>query len=189
MDIHRTFIAIELPHDLRGVVRDHISQLRKKVPDASASWSREDNLHLTLKFFGDVPVSRIAYVTAAASAAVKARAPFELVIAGCGVFPRSSKPNILWIGVEDASDALHKLQKNLEDEAAARGFAPERRGYHPHLTIARIRHPLGARELADAHLSFNFPRQGFTATELVVFRSDLLPGGSRHTPISHHAFS
>jgi RNA 2',3'-cyclic 3'-phosphodiesterase len=186
---YRTFIAIEMPADLRTDVIDYIKDLRDKVPDVSASWSREDNLHLTLKFLGDVPVARIGEVSAAASAAARASGPFELILAGSGVFPTRGKPNVLWIGIEDPRGGLHSVQQSLEEECAARDFARDARAYHPHLTIARIRKPHGAKDLATAHLASDFGTRTFTAKELVLFRSELLPQGSRHTAVSRHALS
>ena len=186
---YRTFIALEMPAKLRATIIDYIKQLRDKVPDISASWSREDNLHLTLKFLGDVPVARIVDVSAAASAAARASDPFELILGGCGVFPTKGKPSVLWIGIEDPRGGLHKVQQSLEEECAARGFTRDSRAFHPHLTIARIRKPQRMKDLAAAHLASDFPAQTFTAKELVVFRSELLPQGSRHTPISRHELS
>src|SRR2546423_5636168 len=119
---YRTFIALEIPADVRTAVIDYIKHLRDKFPDVSASWSRENNLHLTLKFFGDVPAARIGDVSAAASAAARASGPFELILTGSGVFPTRGKPSVLWIGFEDPQGGLHKVQQRLEEESAARGF-------------------------------------------------------------------
>jgi 2'-5' RNA ligase len=186
---YRTFIALEMTADLRAAVIDYIKQLRDKVPGTNASWSREDNLHLTLKFLDDVAVERIGDASAAASVAACASGPFELILAGSGVFPARGKPGVLWIGIEDPSGGLQRVQQRLEEECAARGFTRDARAYHPHLTIARIRKPHGAKDLAAAHLTSDFAAQTFTAKELVVFRSELLPQGSRHTPISRHPLS
>ncbi len=183
---YRTFIAIEIPTDLRSIVIAHLKALRDRVPNVSASWSRENNLHLTLKFLGDVPAGRLEAVSAAAASAAQASAPFEVSIAGCGVFPPRGKPTVLWIGIEDANGGLQKVQRRLEDECAARSFARDTRAYQPHLTIARIKKPQGAKDLAEAHLHSTFPLQSLRAKELVVFRSELLPQGSGHTPISRH---
>ena len=186
---YRTFIAIEIPPRLRAFVVDYIKRLHDRIPDVSASWSRQDNLHLTLKFLGEVPVARIEDLSEAASAAVRAAGPFELILAGSGVFSTRGKPNVLWIGIEDPHGTLHKVQQRLEEKCVERGFARDARAYHPHLTIARMRKPHGARELAAAHRAADFAAQTFTAKELVVFRSELLPQGSQHTAISRHALS
>src|SRR5213078_3087594 len=84
---YRTFIAIELPAGIRQAIQQHINQLRQTFPEVRASWSRADNLHLTLKFLGDVSVSRIAALSKACADATSNIEPFELVINGCGAFP------------------------------------------------------------------------------------------------------
>jgi RNA 2',3'-cyclic 3'-phosphodiesterase len=201
MENYRTFIAIELPADIRRQLKAYVDQLRAAFPGVRASWSREDNLHLTLKFLGDVPVSRIdALSQACAQAAVKID-PFDLAISDCGTFPPHGKPKVLWIGVRyagvapassshppisDAQDPLHSLHTAIENGCAAAGFARESRPYHPHLTIARIREAKDARALAEYHQQCGFPTQTFAVSEVVVFRSELSSQGSQHTYLSHH---
>lgn len=204
MDSFRTFIAIELPHHLRAIVREHIARLRRELPGVRASWSRDDNLHLTLKFLGNVPVGDISKVSDAVGKATKASSPFQLTIAGSGTFPSRGRPSVLWLGAGSAglgsagilaagrrplarSLPLSSLHSTLETELDARGFARDSRAFHPHLTIARLRHPKGARELASLHQSLDFPPQSFDVSEVVVFRSELLKEGSRHTALSKHA--
>src|ERR1044071_3565408 len=141
---YRTFIAIELPLDIRRRIKDHIDQIRSAFPQLRASWSREDNLHLTLKFLGEIPVTRINALSAACSEAIKQIEPFDLIIKGCGSFPPHGKPKVLWIGIEEVdvgaeTTHLRRLHAAIEDSCAAQGFEREARRYHPHLTIARMR--------------------------------------------------
>ena len=171
---------------MRARLQEHIQQLRKGVPEVAASWSRVENIHLTLKFFGNVELDKIHAISTAASRMVKEFSPFEITIGNTGVFPRPSRAQVLWIGVSDPSGKLLGLQKRLEEECAAEGFAKEGRAFRPHLTIARIRKPDGARPLADAHLSMQFESMPVTLTEVIVFRSELSSKGSRYTTISRH---
>ena len=182
----RMFCAVELPEEVRKQLEEHILTLRKAVPDAAASWSRVENIHLTLKFLGNVAVDRIPVISAAAARAVAEISSFPIGIGNTGVFPRASRAQVIWIGVSDPSGKLAALQERLENECAAEGFAKEDRAYRPHLTIARIRRPEGARRLADAHLQMQFPTTNIELNELVVFRSELSPKGSKYTPISTH---
>ena len=131
----RVFIAIELPATLRARMINHIDRLRESVPEARASWSREDNLHLTLRFLGDIPVSNIEKLAAAAAIAVTKVEPVEIVVEGGGAFPPRGQPRVLWIGITDPSGNLSTLQRALEDECANAGFAHESRSFHPHLTM------------------------------------------------------
>jgi 2'-5' RNA ligase len=184
----RVFCAVELPDELRTQLREHISQLRQEVPEAAASWSRVENIHLTLKFLGNVAVERIASISAAAARAVKEFAPFQIGMGGTGVFPKPSRAQVLWIGVSDTSGRLLELQKRLEDECGKEGFEKEGRAFRPHLTIARIRKPEGAKRLADAHLQKEFKTTKVNSTELIVFRSELSSKGATYSAISRHQF-
>jgi 2'-5' RNA ligase len=211
MESYRTFIAIELPAEVRGQIKVYIDQLRAQFPAARASWSREDNLHLTLKFLGDVEVSRIDGLAQACAQAARQVDRFELLMAGGGTFPPHGKPKVLWLGVgyagvgyagvppaassrsrtsPSAISAEHEnpllsLHTHIEDSCAAAGFAREARSFHPHLTIARIREAKDSRELADYHRQKDLPPQTFTVSEVVLFRSELSSKGSKHTALSH----
>lgn len=182
----RVFCAVELPEEVRRQLEEHTLKLRKAVPDAAASWSRVENIHLTLKFFGNVALDRIPVITEVASRTVAEFSPLTIGIGNTGVFPRPSRAQVLWIGVSDPSGKLLALQERLESECAAEGFPKEDRAYRPHLTIARIRRPEGARHLADAHLQMHFKDINIELDELILFRSELSPKGSKYTPISTH---
>src|SRR6266446_5707303 len=106
MSTYRTFIAIEIPADIRHRIKEHIDQLRTAFPDVRASWTREDNLHLTLKFLGDVPVSLIPALSDAVAAAAHTIDPFDLIVSGCGTFPPHGRPKVLWIGVRAGSAGI-----------------------------------------------------------------------------------
>jgi len=189
MSTWRIFCAVELSDQVRARLQDHIQRLRKDVPDVAASWSRVENVHLTLKFFGNVELDRVQTISDAASRTVEEFPSFQISIGDTGVFPRPSRAQVLWIGVSDPSGKLSALQKRFEDLCAAAGFTKEDRPFRPHLTIARIRKPEGARRLADAHLSMQFEVIPVTLTELIVFRSELSSKGSKYTPISRHQLS
>jgi RNA 2',3'-cyclic 3'-phosphodiesterase len=182
----RVFCAINLPLALRERVQVHIARLRESVPEARASWNRDDKLHLTIKFLGDIDVDRVAALSLAAERAVAGMKPISLTAKGCGAFPDRGRPRVLWIGTVDEDEGLARLNQRLETECAAQGFAREQRDFRPHLTIARVRQPAAAVELADAHQQMGFPPLKFEANELVVIRSELSGAGSRYTNISRH---
>lgn len=183
---YRTFIAVELPAALRELINRHIDHLRRQLPEVHAGWSRADNLHLTLKFLGNVPVAQIAALSTAIEACAQRTSQIELVLSGCGAFPPRGQPKVLWIGIDDPSGKLTRLQERIEDKCAELGFEKEVRPFHPHLTIARLRKPSGARLLAEAHKEIGFESRRFPVCEIVVFRSELLREGSKHTAVSRH---
>jgi 2'-5' RNA ligase len=200
VDIYRTFVAIELPRALRAKLIEHIAQLRRELPEARASWGREHGLHLTLKFLGNVPVGDIPKLSDGVARAVEGIRPFELTVTGCGSFPPRGRPNVLWIGVSlsehpefsrhptpDTQHPLFLLHSAIEEECSKAGFAREQRAFHPHLTIARLRRNGDERRLAEAHQRLEFLPETVSVSGVVVFRSELFPEGSKHTPISRHA--
>lgn len=183
----RMFCAIELPDHLRSQLQDRMQRLREVVPEATASWSRPENIHLTLKFFGNVAKQRVAGISAAASRTAQGFSPFHITAGATGVFPKPNRPKVLWIGVDDLSGKLSTLQRKLETECDTEGFQKEDRAFRPHLTIARIGRPEGARRLAETHRLMEFRSVEVAVTELIVFRSELSSKGSKYTRVSAHS--
>lgn len=182
----RIFCAIDLTVSVRASLMAHINRLREAVPQAQASWSREENVHLTLKFLGDIQTSRLSNLSNAAALAVANLSSFEITLANTGVFPKRGAPRVLWIGVHDESRKLAELHTRLEQACAREGFAREERPFHPHLTIARLRKPQGATTLASAHEEMRFEPVVLAVAELLVIRSEPSAAGSRYTVISRH---
>lgn len=186
-DTWRVFCAIDLPPDLKQKLADHIDQL-KRTTDVNSGWTRPKNIHLTIKFLGNISPSGVAKLSEAASRAVKSVRSFKLSAAHCGVFPTHGSPRVLWIGITDSSGDLGRLHARLDEECEAAGFPKETRAFHPHLTLARIRNPANARGLAVAHRGLEFPSTEFEVNELLVIRSELGQGVSKYTTISRHLF-
>jgi RNA 2',3'-cyclic 3'-phosphodiesterase len=185
----RVFCAIELPSLVREKISEHIQRLRAAAPDSSASWVRPENVHLTLKFVGEIPVDRVKDLTQAAANAAAGLSQFEIVIGNTGSFPKHGTPRVLWLGIDDFSGKLARLQTTLDDECLQLGFAKEARVFNPHLTIARGRKPKGARALALAHEEIGFVPTDVSVRELNVIRSELSSTGSNYTAISQHVLA
>jgi 2'-5' RNA ligase len=184
----RVFCAVELPEEIRAAVAAHSARLRLDFPDARASWARPEGLHVTLKFIGEVEAARVGEVSRAAAAAAGGFSPFSLSVEESGTFPPRGAARVLWLGVKDESGQLARLQRRLEHECGAAGFPSEPRAFKPHLTVARLRTPKDAHTLSEAHRRAPFGPYAFEASELLVIRSELGPGGSRYTPLSRHTF-
>lgn len=183
----RVFCAVELPQCARDLVLAHIARLKGKVPHAKASWARDANLHLTLKFLGEIPAASVTDLSSAVSLAVSRVQPFAINLEQTGVFPPQGQPRVLWIGINDPSTHLAELHANLEEVAVEAGFAKETRAFQPHLTIARLRQADNARALANAHKQMEFEPLRIDVAELLVIRSELRSEGSKYTIVSRHA--
>lgn len=182
----RLFIAIELPAEIRHGIKEHIDRLRAELPEVRASWVREQNLHLTLKFLGDTPLERVERLSRAVQAAASGMTQFEIDIRDSGSFPPRGTPSVLWVGIEDPSSNLNKLHDALENECERAGFARDARSFHPHFTIARLRGSQGARKLSDLHKSTDLPALRVRVRCVCLIRSELSSAGSRYTVVARH---
>ena len=138
MDKIRSFIAIELPRDLKLA----LSQLQEKLKSESSvpvKWVDPGNIHLTLKFLGDIDPEQVGPITSAIEDAVKGITPFNIEAGGLGVFPNIKHIQIIWVGLAGELVKLEQLQKRIEEMLATLGFPSEKRPFTPHLTLARVR--------------------------------------------------
>ena len=176
----RTFICIEIPEGLK--TRIAALQRELKQIDSQVSWVKPDNIHLTLKFLGPVAQSRIAEVQQGVERAASSCSPFEVEVASTGCFPSPRGPRVLWVGLSRLTTQLRQLHQAIEDELSPSGFARESKPFSPHLTIGRVRSPRGAAEVAERLVARGFDAHKFSASQIIVMRSDLHPSGSVYTP-------
>jgi RNA 2',3'-cyclic 3'-phosphodiesterase len=181
----RTFIAIRVEPTAALAALIHDLSTASHGPDARAIRPiPAHNLHLTLRFLGDVDADSVPAIGEAMRRAAAAHASFDLRWNGVGVFPSLRRPNVVWVGTDDHG-ASERLVDALSRELTPLGIASEDRAWRPHLTIARIK-AKPSRELKawlDAHRDEAF---GATRVEKVLFiRSELLPEGPRYTELSH----
>jgi 2'-5' RNA ligase len=180
----RTFIAVEIDEGIRERLVAAQARLRSAAP--GFRWSRVEGMHLTLKFLGEIGEDTVEPVAAAMAEAADGIVPFDVRVAGVGSFPPRGAPRVLWAGVEDPTGLLAKLQGGLDKRLASLGFEPERRAFHPHVTLARAKDRRGGRRSATP-LGEREDEFGVQAVEeAVLFQSTLGPGGAVYTPLRHH---
>ncbi len=181
----RTFVAIEIAQG----VRDRAARLIKELGAATSNvrWVSAQNLHLTLKFLGDVPSREVPQVIAAVGRAAATIRPFELESASAGAFPNPARPRTIWLGARSGEPEIATLHAAVEDELAKLAFRKEQRRFQPHLTLGRVRQA-GAdmKQLAELIVRHADFAAGTTIVdEVVVFSSQLGPQGPTHEPMGH----
>ncbi len=135
----RTFIAIELDQEVRDGLGRVQGKFKRQAPDGSVKWVYPEAIHLTLKFLGDTPVSKISKVADALAAACQGIGPFDLSFEGRGCFPNMRRPRVIWVAVRDLSgSSLARLQAAVEEKVSPLAFPTEERGFSPHLTLGRV---------------------------------------------------
>jgi len=179
----RTFIAVDLPEEIKTRISGFIEKIKPLAP-RGIGWASLADMHVTLKFLGEVEESRIPEIGAAVREAAAETPSFPLTVAGTGTFPPfSSHPRVLWIGLEE-SPALQDFQARLENGLEALGFPRETRPFHPHLTAARVKSAGVSRVLLDRFIGSDGALFGdMVVREVVVYQSILRPGGAEHRPL------
>ena len=163
-----------------------LAKLQQALHEALASegqlrvrWVPAPNIHVTVKFFGNLFEEQLHALRDAARQAVQEARPFALSARGLGAFPSPVKPRVLWVGLQDGAEALTALQERLEQAAEALGFAPETRPFHPHVTLGRV---ASGRADLSALLADFAEADGLVSTveELVIYESRLRRRGAEY---------
>ena len=181
----RTFVATEISDPVRRAAAQLIKTLG--AISADVKWVEPQNLHLTVKFLGDVSLKETARICQAVQKAAAEVKPFELTFGGVGAFPNPERPRTIWIAghCEDAADGMALLHEKVEQRLAKLGFRKDSRRFQAHLTIGRVRR--GGPGMADLarliqeNAGLQFGKT--TVQEVVVFSSQLTREGPTYQPL------
>lgn len=181
-DLKRLFIAVDISESM---INDIKSEIYDKISIKGLKWVKAENLHLTLKFLGNVPVGDIDKISSVMEAAAKDKENITLKYTGLGVFPNLSRARVLWVGFEDASNVLENIAAEI-DEGLARelGTEREKRRFTPHLTIARLKNFSGHVKLSELiKKGIEFTKDSCEVSEIVLYESVLKKTGAIYTKI------
>ncbi|MFQ5630089.1 MAG: RNA 2',3'-cyclic phosphodiesterase [bacterium] len=176
----RTFICFEIGKNAQDYLANIISG-GKKIGDRIA-WSKPQNIHLTLKFLGDISSAQIAEIGKIIKEIATGTTGFNLTIDHLGAFPNFRTPRVFWVGSSHIPAALSHLVAGLEEQIQPLGFKKERRAFKPHLTLGRVK-GRDFRETVAFLKNHPFEPQTFDCNEIILMRSDLQPAGALYTPI------
>ncbi len=189
MDAIRAFIAIELPADVRqqlGAIEKKIQGQAGESARKAVRWVPADNMHLTLKFLGEVSTGNVQELARMLQGEANRHTSFELTIGGLGAFPNARRPRVIWIGTEAPAE-LSVLQKAIEAETRRLGYPAEERPFSPHLTLGRIAQNARPDEIAQVARALGEMTVGTLGQVRVdrihLFRSDLRPSGAVYTSL------
>jgi 2'-5' RNA ligase len=173
----RAFVALEISDEVRSAL-ERAQRGLARAP-VKVKWVPARNLHVTMKFLGDIEPAQAEAVRAVLAEAAGG-GPVPFVVEGLGAFPPRGRPRVLWAGVSEGSEAVSAVQAALEAGLRPLGFEAERR-FVPHVTLGRVKSPRGAETLRAEMERIGGRRFGrCTATELVLFESTLTPMGAEY---------
>ncbi len=177
----RLFVAVPLPPEAHAAAAEILGRLRAE--EWPVRWVREDGLHITLKFFGDVMPERYDTIAEMIGFAVDDMGPMTLNVTGAGAFPGLAHPRVIRLELAGDAGALELLQDRLERKGLAIGFPPEGRPFHPHITLGRVKEgqrlPAGAQEILESVPG----GESFLADKVVLFESQSGPLGPQYDPL------
>lgn len=183
----RLFVGLELDAAVRAAAASVSLRLERRLssaaPDFKARWVPRDHLHITVWFFGEVAETPAARLIDHLGAPL-GLSPFALDVRGCGAFPRSGAPRVLWIGTAEGTTGMMAAHAALAERLAPLGYEPEVRAYSPHLTLARVKDPGRAARTVRELLAADGADCGrMTVDALTLFRSRLSGRGATYEPL------
>ncbi len=186
MSVIRAFIAIDLSPEIEKRLEELLKSYRAQLPDTPVRWVPAANIHLTLKFLGDVSLANLNLLTEMIQGEVSTHHQFDISVGGSGAFPNTRQPRVVWVGVE-APPELASIQNGIELATARLGYAREERAFSPHLTLGRVSRNATSQDVKVISKALETTRVGFlgaTCVEKVfLYRSDLQPTGAVYTQI------
>jgi len=184
MTVIRAFIAIDLTPEIRSHLDKVAAQVKGRLDNVPVRWVPAGNIHLTLKFLGDVSLNNLEMLQRILAGEVGRHHRFEFSVGGIGAFPSSRRARVIWAGVE-APQELFAIQNGIETEMAHLGYAREEREFSAHLTLGRVSRnatPEDVRQIGDV---LDKTKVGFLGAAMVqdvyLYKSDLHPDGSVYT--------
>ena len=183
MSLLRAFIAVEIPLEIREAVCKATLSLHQGA-GSSVRWVPRENMHLTLKFLGDVSAANVEMLSQMLHAEAGLFHCFDLRVGGLGSFPNLKRPRVIYIGIQ-APPALEALQRGIESASHRLGYESEERSFSPHLTIGRVKQNVTATEqqaIRRALEEIRIDSLGTARVDLVhLYKSDLKSTGSVYT--------
>jgi RNA 2',3'-cyclic 3'-phosphodiesterase len=187
----RLFVALEIPNAIRrnfAALLEELQDIASQAEDKRPRWVRPENLHVTLKFIGQLPEDKLDAMSNAL-AAVRSASAVAMSFRGLGFFPNEKRPRVFWAGLE-ASPNLPTLASDIDRAAATQGVAPETREFTPHLTLARFEPPGISEKLRAAiQKSSDHDFGSFRTAEFHLIESKTKPSGAEYTRLTSFAFA
>ncbi len=172
----RCFIALSISDPVKRNILEFIDLLKRY--DANVRWLSREGIHITLKFLGDVDESKIVKIEDSLRTVSAMTGRFSLEIRGAGVFPDFSRPGVLWVGAGE-SEKLTRLHSDMEEALCRIGFSRDKRRFRPHVTIGRVKSPVGIRTLLKELRSHKESVFGtIDIKEVDLMKSTLKPSGA-----------
>lgn len=179
----RTFIAIELNNETQNSLAKIQSQLR--TSGADVKWVEPKNIHLTLKFLGDIDTDLIGEIKNVVEDLANNHQKFTATIKELGGFPNTRSPRVIWVGIQEGKENTSSIVMDLENNISKLGIPKENRDFLSHITLGRVRSPINRLKLTELlNKNKNIPTLIFVVEKITLFKSTLTPRGPIYEAIA-----
>jgi 2'-5' RNA ligase len=182
----RTFIAIDISSEILRKIDEITSFLKTQTPPDTLKWVAIQNLHLTLKFLGEISADQVNNIKSLTASALKDFKAFNMSIEGLGMYPNPNKVRVVWLGCKNGQ-SLIRAYEILDRTLASGGIEREKRSFSPHLTIGRVRrgiHPSVVKQIGETLSQFRIDHLGsFQVSHIRLYQSTLTPSGPIYKPL------
>lgn len=171
----RTFIAIKLPIQ----VQSSLSLLQNQLKNSKAPvrWVKPENIHLTLKFLGEVTEEKIEMIMQIMKDITSDKAAFHVHIGTLGAFPKINRPRVLWVGIDKGNQEIKEIAEQLENKIVALGIPKEEKPFSSHITLGRLKSSLNCQGLIQKLSELKCADLQFLVSKITLYKSTLTPQG------------
>ena len=184
----RCFIAIEIPDTIQNRLAQIQGTLRKQIQ--KASWVKPNNVHLTLKFLGDVDPNDLEFIGHAIERVASRHRSFSLRIGGLGAFPNFARPRVMWIGAKVGGECVSSLAQDINMALSECGFPRDAKTFNPHITIARLKERTDLRPYANQYRQYDrINGAEISVNSISLIQSQLHPTGAIYSTLQSYSLT
>ena len=184
----RCFIAIEIPDTIQNQFARIQGTLRKQIQ--KASWVKPNNVHLTLKFLGDVAPNDLEFIGQAIERVASRHRSFSLRIGGLGAFPNFARPRVVWLGAKVGGERVSSLAHDINTALSGCGFPPDIKKFNPHITLARLKERIDLRPYADQYRQYDrINGAEMSVNSISLIQSRLAPTGAIYSTLESYSLT
>jgi len=171
----RAFIALDVSEQAKAEMTRIISELKKTGADVK--WVDPENIHLTLKFLGEVDSHQIEEIKELIKRAAADSSKFSIKLSGLGAFPKPEYPRVIWVGVGNNISVMEKMATFIDEGCSPLGFQKDERAFSPHLTIGRVRSSANKDKLRSKMAGISVGQVESVVGKVVLYKSELMSSG------------
>ncbi len=180
----RIFIGIDLP----SYVKEKILKIQRHLASTSnkIKWVQKNNLHITLKFLGYIEPNTIELISNKLKKTISKKSNFKITLSKIGAFPKINYPKIIWVGIENEIEKMQNLFKDIDKSLYQLGFNKEKRKFHSHITIGRVKNLQKKSELVELLTKVEYPQQVVNIENVILYKSVLNTKGPIYTKLNKY---